>query len=92
MVPSSDSGDDFVWVGGPGEGFGIIVGLDDEAVDGGLEVDDTSKDTALESPFGEFGEAPSTALSHEQEVGVKWKVKRGWRSSRWPTFGCLWAA
>jgi hypothetical protein len=48
-VPSSDSGDDFVWVGGPGEGFGIIVGLDDEAVDGDLEVDDTSKDTALES-------------------------------------------
>jgi hypothetical protein len=27
-------------------------------VDGGLEVDDTSKDTALESPFGEFGEEP----------------------------------
>ena len=25
----------------------------------------------------------STALSHEQEVGVKWKVKRGWRSSHW---------
>ena len=50
MVPSSDGGDDFVWVSGPGEGFGIIVGLDDEAVDGGLEVDDTSKDTALVVP------------------------------------------
>ena len=24
---------------------------------------------------------PSTALSQEQEVGVKWKTKRGWRSS-----------
>src|SRR6476619_7567500 len=24
---------------------------------------------------------PSTALSHEHEVGVKWKVKRGCRSS-----------
>ena len=67
-MPSSDSGDDFVWVGGPGEGFGIIVGLDDEAVDGGLEVDDTSKETALESPFGEFGEEPLDG-SHEQEVG-----------------------
>ena len=22
---------------------------------------------------------PSTALSHEAEVGVKWKVQRGWR-------------
>src|SRR4051812_20812576 len=35
---------------------------------------------------------PSTALSHEHEVGVKWKAKRGCRSSHWPTFGCLWAA
>ena len=24
---------------------------------------------------------PSTALSHEHEVGVKWKVHRGWRAS-----------
>ncbi len=35
---------------------------------------------------------PSTALSHEDEVGVKWKVKRGWRSSHLRTFGCLWVA
>ena len=35
---------------------------------------------------------PSTALSQEQEVGVKWKAKRGWRSSHWRTLGCLWAA
>src|SRR5512132_1546883 len=32
---------------------------------------------------------PSTALSQEQEVGVKWKTKRGWRSSHVLTFGCL---
>jgi hypothetical protein len=25
---------------------------------------------------------PSTALSQEQEVGVKWKVHRGWRASQ----------
>ena len=25
---------------------------------------------------------PSTALSQELEVGVKWKVQRGWRASR----------
>src|SRR5271168_3883668 len=35
---------------------------------------------------------PSTALSQEHEVGVKWKMKRGWRSSQVRTFGCLWAA
>ena len=72
-MPSSDSGDDFVWVGGPGEGFGIIVGLDDEAVDGGLEVDDTSKDTALESPFGEFGEEPLDGV--EPRAGGRGEVE-----------------
>ena len=32
----------------------------------------------------------STALSQEPEVGVKWKVQRGCRSSQAATFGCLW--
>ena len=31
----------------------------------------------------------STALSHEAEVGVKWKVQRGWRDSQAITLGCL---
>ena len=29
---------------------------------------------------------PSTALSQEHEVGVKWKVKRSWRASHCRTF------
>jgi hypothetical protein len=29
----------------------------------------------------------STALNQEAEVGVKWKVQRGWRASRAGTFG-----
>jgi hypothetical protein len=56
LVPSPDSSDDFVWIGGPGEGLGIVVGLGDEAVDGGLKVGDGSEDAALESPSREFGE------------------------------------
>jgi hypothetical protein len=32
---------------GPGEGFGIKVGLGDKAVDGGLKIDNASKDTSL---------------------------------------------
>ncbi len=32
----------------------------------------------------------STALSQEHEVGVKWKVQRGWRSSQASTLACLW--
>ena len=35
---------------------------------------------------------PSTAFSHEHEVGVKWKTQRGWRASHLRTFGCLCAA
>ena len=31
---------------------------------------------------------PSTALSQEQDVGVKWKTTRGWRVSQALTFGC----
>jgi hypothetical protein len=47
LVPSSDSSDDFVGIGGPSEGFGIKVGLGDEAVNSSLEIDNASKDTAL---------------------------------------------
>jgi hypothetical protein len=47
LVPSSDGGDDLVWICGPGEGFGIKVGLGDKAVDGGLKIDNASKDTSL---------------------------------------------
>ena len=34
----------------------------------------------------------STALSQDAEVGVKWKVQRGWRASHARTLGCLWVA
>ena len=47
MVPTPDSGDDFVWVCGPGEWFAVLVGLRDEAVDGGLKIDHATEDTAL---------------------------------------------
>jgi hypothetical protein len=51
-VSSSDSSDDLVGIGGggPGEGFGIKVGLGDETVDGSLEIDNASKDTFIRSP------------------------------------------
>jgi hypothetical protein len=55
LVPPSDRGDDFVWVCGPGEGFWIIIGLGDEAVNGCLEIDNGSEYPAFESALGEFG-------------------------------------
>lgn len=37
-MPALDGGDDFVGIGGPGEGLWLLVVLGEEAVDGGLEV------------------------------------------------------
>ena len=31
----------------------------------------------------------STAFNQEPDVGVKWKVQRGWRASQAFTLGCL---
>ena len=77
MVPSVDGADDFIRVGGPDEGFGIIVGLVDEAVDGGLEVGDGAEHATLETASGKLGEEAFDGVRQEQEVGVKWKVQRG---------------
>ena len=57
-MPTPDSGDDFVWVCSPGERFGIMVGLCDEAVDGGLKIDHASEDATLQSLLGKFCEEP----------------------------------
>ena len=56
MVPTPDGGDDFIGIGSPDEGFGIIVGLPQEAVDGGLEVDDRAEHAALEATPSQLGE------------------------------------
>ena len=47
MVPSFNSSDDFIRIGGPGKRFGIFVGFDDEAIDGGLEINEGVKDTTV---------------------------------------------
>src|ERR1019366_2589976 len=39
-----------------------------------------------------WAKKPSTALSQDAEVGVKWNVQRGCRASHCRTFGCLWVA
>jgi hypothetical protein len=76
-MPCFNGGDDFVWICGPGEGFGSLVVLFEEAIDRGLKVGDGSEHASLQSPLREYCENPSTALSQDAEVGVKWKVQRG---------------
>ena len=55
-MPAFDGGDDFVGIGGPGEGLWLLVGLVKEAADGGLQIDDGSEHAAPEAPLGELGE------------------------------------
>jgi hypothetical protein len=77
LVPASDGGDDFMWIGGSDERLGSVVGFLEEAIDGGLEIDDRMEDPALRRRCASLAKKPSTALSQEAEVGVKWKTKRG---------------
>ena len=35
--------------------------------------------------FVSIAKNPSTALSQDAEVGVKWKLQWGWRASHWRT-------
>jgi hypothetical protein len=62
--------------------------LGQTGVDGSLQVDVERKTprrmrwrVILEEKF-------STAVRQEAEVGVKWKVQRGWRDSQASTLGC----
>src|SRR6202158_863813 len=55
-MPTIGGGDDFVWIGGPDEGLWLLGVVGDEAIDGGLEIDDAFEDAALEAPLGEDGE------------------------------------
>jgi hypothetical protein len=40
LLPAFDSGEDAFWIGRSNEGLGVSVGIDDEAVDGELQVND----------------------------------------------------
>ena len=55
-MPAFDGGDDAFWIGGPSERLWIGVLFGDEAVDGGLEVDERVECAPLETASGELGE------------------------------------
>ena len=69
-MPTIGGGDDFVWIGGPDEGLWLLVVVGDEAIDGGLEIDDAFEDAALEAPLGEDGEE-----TLDGGVRPRWKGK-----------------
>lgn len=55
-MPASDGSDYLFGVGLPGERFRLAVMLLDEAVDGGLKVDDGVEHAVLQAPAGQLGE------------------------------------
>jgi hypothetical protein len=92
LVPAPDCGDDFVGVLGPAEALRVFVCLNEKAIDGRLQRDEGMDTPRSWRRLANMAKKPSTALIHEAEVGVKWKVKRGCRASHLSTLGCLCAA
>ena len=78
MVPPFDGGDDFVWVLGPSEGFRVIVGFDEKAVDRRLKLDDGSEHAAFEAPLGQFGEEAFDCV--EPGCGSWGEAPRPWQT------------
>jgi hypothetical protein len=74
LVSAPDGGDDRVGVLGPAEGTRVGIGLLQEAVDGGLEGNEEWKTPRFSRRLVSLAKKHSTALIHEAEVGVKWKV------------------
>ena len=72
-MPASDGGDYLVGIGGPGEGPRRLVILPDEAIDGGVELDERAEHAALQPPPGELVEEafdsiqPGARGEHEVE-------------------------
>ena len=64
---------------GADEWFGIGVCLGDEAIDGGLSSRTDRNTPRLRRRRVSLAKKPSTALSQDAEVGVKWNVHRGCR-------------
>ena len=58
-------------------------------VDGSLEIGNRAEDAAADALGVILEKKFSTAFSHEADVGVKWKIQRGWRDSQAKTLGCL---
>lgn len=63
-MPTRSGGDDLVWVGGPDEGLGLLVVIGDEAVDGGLEVNDALEDAAFEAALVLYGKGSAATYNH----------------------------
>ena len=102
MFPAAHLFDDGIGVGGPDEGFGVIVGFLQEAVDGGLEIDNRAEGTAFEAAFGQFGEEALDRIKPrgrgrgrgvmEDKAGVSVETGANPRFREGRLLACLWVA
>jgi hypothetical protein len=83
LVPASCGGDNFVWIGGPIKRSRLLVVVGDEAIDGGLKIDDAFEGAAPETPFCEDGEKafdgvePASGCGREVERPTPMPIERG---------------
>ena len=75
-MPAFDRGDDAVGIGGPCERLGLQVVLGEEAVDGGLEVDEGMEDAALEAAFGELGKEALCIAAQVRKTMIELGLRR----------------
>ena len=73
MVSSFVVRDDFIRIGDPVKRFGVFVGFGDEAIDGGLEINEGVEDTTVKPPPGEFGEETFDGI--EPRTGCRGEVE-----------------
>src|SRR5215475_5018288 len=73
-MPSFDSGDDFAWVLGPGEGLGIDVRSGEKACNGGLQFGHRAEYAALEPLARQLGEV---SLDGIEPGGGCWREVEG---------------
>lgn len=89
--PAADLGQDRLGGCGPDEWFRFVVAGGRVRLDRGDQVWHGIETAAAEGFVGQLPE-PSTRLSQDEEVGVKWRWNRGCDAGQAFTPGCLWVA
>ena len=74
------------------KGFGLALCSTTKRLMAARKLTTDKKTPRFNLRFVSLAKKPSTALSQDAEVGVKWKVHRGCRANHCRTFGCLWVA
>ena len=82
MLPAFDSSENAVGVGGPYERLWVSVGLGDEAIDSGLQIDERVKDAALEAAAGQAREEGLNCV--QPRAGGRCEVESPARVAREP--------